>query len=104
MLHEMVPAIEQRFGRGGAGHRGLSQELRPVSRWAAAACHSIKSAVLDPPVAPRGNFADAADYRCKFPDGRIGSDPSQASVAAGEKIVAAAVKGVISEFKQFAAS
>ena len=32
------------------------------------------------------------------------SDPSQASVEAGAKIVAAAVKGVIVEFKQFAES
>ncbi len=39
-----------------------------------------------------------------FPDGRIGSDPSQANIQAGEKIVMAAVKGVISEFKNFAAS
>src|SRR6266404_3634776 len=30
----------------------------------------IKSAPLDPPVAPWGDFTDAADYRRKFPDGR----------------------------------
>jgi creatinine amidohydrolase len=30
---------------------------------------AIKSATLDPPIAPRGDFGDAADYRRKFPDG-----------------------------------
>jgi creatinine amidohydrolase/Fe(II)-dependent formamide hydrolase-like protein len=47
---------------------------------------------------------DADGYRCRVPDGRIGSDPSQATAAAGEKIVTVAVKAVISEFKNFAAS
>jgi hypothetical protein len=36
---------------------------------------AIKSAPLDPPVAPWGAFTDAADYRRKFPGGRIGSNP-----------------------------
>ena len=40
-----------------------------------------------------GPILDAEDYRRRFPDGRIGSDPSQANVEAGEKIVAAAVQG-----------
>jgi creatinine amidohydrolase len=62
-----------------------------------------KQVPMTPRIAPTGPILDADDYRRRFPDGRIGSDPSQASVAAGEKIVAAAVKGVISEFKQFAA-
>ena len=47
---------------------------------------------------------DAEDYRRRFPDGRIGSDPSQASIAAGEKIVALSVRGLIGEFRNFAAS
>jgi creatinine amidohydrolase len=59
---------------------------------------------MTPRIAPNGPILDADDYRRRFPDGRIGSDPSQASIEAGEKIVAAAVRGVIAEFKQFAAS
>ena len=63
-----------------------------------------KQVAMSPRIAPTGPILDAEDYRRRFPDGRIGSDPSQASVAAGEKIVAAAVKGVIGEFRRFAAS
>jgi len=59
---------------------------------------------MTPKIAPIGPIHDAEDYRRRFPDGRIGSDPSQASVEAGAKIVGAAVKAVISEFRQFAAS
>ena len=65
---------------------------------------AVKSVTMTPRIAPNGPILDADDYRRRFPDGRIGSDPSQASIEAGEKIVAAAVKGVIAEFKQFAAS
>jgi creatinine amidohydrolase len=64
----------------------------------------IKHVQMTPKIAPNGPIYDAEDYRRRFPDGRIGSDPSQASVEAGEKIVAAAVKGVITEFRHFAAS
>jgi creatinine amidohydrolase/Fe(II)-dependent formamide hydrolase-like protein len=65
---------------------------------------AVKQVEMTPKIAPVGPILDAEDYRRRFPDGRIGSDPSQATVEAGEKIVAAAVKGVIAEFKAFAAS
>jgi creatinine amidohydrolase/Fe(II)-dependent formamide hydrolase-like protein len=65
---------------------------------------AANSVTMSPRIAPNGPILDAEDYRRRFPDGRIGSDPSQASVEAGEKIVTAAVKAVIAEFKQFAAA
>jgi creatinine amidohydrolase len=65
---------------------------------------AVKHVEMTPKVAPVGPIFDAEDYRRRFPDGRIGSDPSQASVEAGEKIVAAAVRAVVAEFKRFAAS
>lgn len=65
---------------------------------------AAKQVSLSPRIAPVGPILDAEDFRRRFPDGRIGSDPGQANIAAGEKIVAAAVRAVISEFRQFAAS
>ncbi len=65
---------------------------------------AVKQVAMSPRIAPTGPILDADDYRRRFPDGRIGSDPSQANVEAGEKIVAAAVKAVIAEFRQFAVS
>lgn len=63
-----------------------------------------KRVEMSPRIAPVGPIFDAEDYRRRFPDGRIGSDPSQANVEAGEKIVAASVKAVITEFKRFSES
>jgi len=63
-----------------------------------------KRVEMTPRIAPNGPIYDAEDYRRRFPDGRIGSDPSQASVEAGEKIVRAAVKSLITEFSAFSKS
>ncbi len=65
---------------------------------------ATQSAALSPRIAPTGPILDADDYRRRFPDGRIGSDPTQASIAAGEKIVSLAVRGLIQEFRQFEAA
>src|ERR1700749_766965 len=62
---------------------------------------AVKSVVMSHRIAPTGPIRDAEDYRRRFPDGRIGSDPSPARVEAGGGIGAAAVKAVISEFRQF---
>ncbi len=59
---------------------------------------AIKSAALDPPVAPRGDFADAADYRRKFPDGRIGSNPALATPEAGRRLYEAAVAALARDY------
>ena len=47
---------------------------------------------LDPPVAPRGSFTDAADLRRNFPDGRIGSNPGLATIEHGKRIHDIAVR------------
>lgn len=56
---------------------------------------------LEPRRAPTGEFGDAADYRRRFPDGRIGSDPSLASVEAGARLYEAGVEDAIEDFTTF---
>jgi creatinine amidohydrolase len=65
---------------------------------------AIKSALLDPPVAPRGDFADAADYRRKFPDGRIGSNPGLATPEAGRRLYDAAVAAIAKDYLNWVAA
>jgi creatinine amidohydrolase/Fe(II)-dependent formamide hydrolase-like protein len=64
---------------------------------------AIKHADLTPRLAPGGPVYDAEDFKRRFPDGRIGSDPSFANPAAGEKLVGAAASALVTEFKTFAA-
>ena len=64
---------------------------------------AIKHARLDPPVAPRGEFADAEDYRRTFPDGRIGSNPGLATPEAGKRFLDAAVVDIVEDYKRFVA-
>ena len=62
---------------------------------------AIKSAPMTPRIAPTGPILDAADYRRRFPDGRIGSDPSLATPEAGEKLFHAAVEDAVEDYKRF---
>jgi len=61
----------------------------------------VKSAALEPRIAPTGPIRDALDYRSRFPDGRIGSDSSLATIEQGHEIIAAAVKGLIDDINTF---
>src|SRR3546814_1184358 len=59
---------------------------------------SAKSvAELSPRVAPSGGFADAADYRRRYPDGRIGSNPALASAAHGKTIMDTVVPELVEQ-------
>ena len=62
---------------------------------------AVKQAPLSPKVAPVGAIRDAADYRRQFADGRIGSDPSLASVEHGERLYHAAVADVGEDLRRF---
>jgi creatinine amidohydrolase len=65
---------------------------------------AIKSAPLDPPTAPHGEFADAADYRRKFPDGRIGSNSALATPEAGRRLYDAAVAAIAKDYLSWVAA
>ncbi len=63
--------------------------------------HAQKNVEMSPKIAPEGDFTDAADYRKAFPDGRIGSDPSQATPEKGAEIVKAAKASLIKQVEAF---
>jgi creatinine amidohydrolase len=65
---------------------------------------AIKHAQMSPKVAPKSpGFYDSADYRRRFPDGRIGSDPSLSSPEHGERLYAAAVEDMAELYQKFVA-
>ncbi len=64
---------------------------------------AIKNAELDGPAPPWSDFADADDYRRRYPDGRIGSDPSLASPQDGKRLVETAAADLALEYQKFVA-
>ena len=63
----------------------------------------IKTASYSPQIAPTGPIRDALDYRARFPDGRIGSDPAQASPEKGQAIIDASVAALLKDVADFSA-
>jgi len=62
---------------------------------------SIKQAVCSPPIAPTGPIRDAFDFRGRFPDGRMGSNPSLASPEKGARLIDAAATALQRDFAEF---
>ena len=98
---ENVHALTQSLYPEGHGSHATPSEVA-ITQYAYP--EIIKSAILEPRIAPTGRFSNAENYRAAFPDGRIGSDPSLANPADGEKLVNAAVSGLIVDFQRFTAA
>jgi len=62
---------------------------------------TIKNAVCTPRVAPTGPIRDAFDYRARFADGRIGSDPSLASPEKGARLIEASAAALVKDLAEF---
>ena len=62
---------------------------------------AIKAANYAPRIAATGPIREAADFRARYHDGRMGSDPGLATPEAGGEIVSLAVKGLITDLKAF---
>ena len=56
---------------------------------------AVRYPTLSPQIAPDGPFRDAADFRARFADGRMGSDPLLASVEHGKALFEAAVEDAL---------
>lgn len=65
---------------------------------------AIKTAPMAPHLAPASaGFFEAADYRARFPDGRIGSAPSLASPEHGRRLYETAVEDMMEAYQAFLA-
>ncbi len=85
------------YGDSEGGHATPSE----VSITQFAYPEAIKQAKMEPRLAPKGPILDAEDYRRRFPDGRIGSDPSLASPEAGKRFYEAAVADLTEDYRAF---
>jgi creatinine amidohydrolase len=62
---------------------------------------TIKQATIDPPRAPTGRFHGPADYRRRFPDGRIGSNPALATPEKGRRFYDTAIGELAKTYSNF---
>jgi len=93
-----VGALSREMFPVGEGSHATASE---VSVTYAAYPDAIKTVEMSPKIAPNGPILDADDYRRRFPDGRIGSDPSQATPEKGERLIAQAAKALVGDFEKF---
>ena len=93
-----VPGLCRKLFPVGDGDHATASEVALTYH---ARPHAIKNVEMNPKIAPHGPIRDAADYRARFPDGRIGSDPGQATPEAGEKLLTASKVAVAREAAAF---
>jgi creatinine amidohydrolase len=88
------------FGERDGSHATASE----ISVTQFAYAESIKRVAVTPALAPSSSgFTDAADFRRRYPDGRIGSDPSLADPAHGERLYQIAVATLSDDYRKFLA-
>lgn len=97
----MAPSVRkisaELFGNSEGAHATPSE----VSLTYFAYPEAVKSASMSPKLAPHGPIYDADDFRARFPDGRMGSDPSLSSIEAGKRLYEAALVDVFEDYQSF---
>lgn len=96
-LPGVAKLCDQLFPEGHGSHATPSEIA--VTQYAYA--DAIKTANYAPRIAPTGPIREAADFRARYADGRMGSDPGQASPEKGEKIVRLAVQALVADARGF---
>ena len=95
-----VNALASRQFPTGHGSHATPSEIA-VTQWAYP--DAIKTADYAPQIAPTGPIREAVDFRARYPDGRMGSDPAQATPEKGGELVKLAAEGLVKEVAAFAA-
>lgn len=88
---------QELFGDRDGDHASASE----ISIAAAAYPDHFKRGDLDAEVAATGRLFGPADFRQRYPDGRMGSHPQLASVEAGERLIESVAEDLAKEYHQF---
>ncbi|WP_340646779.1 creatininase family protein [Phenylobacterium sp.] len=95
-----VLALANRQFPVGHGSHATPSEIA-VTQWAYP--DAIKTASYAPQIAPTGPIREALDFRARYADGRMGSDPALATPEKGGELVAMAAAGLIEDVNAFSA-
>ena len=94
-----VGGLAQRQFPVGHGSHATPSEIA-VTQWAYP--DAIKAANYAPQIAPTGPIREALDFRARYPDGRMGSDPGLATPEKGGDLVKLAAESLITDVAAFA--
>lgn len=101
---DFKPVADYCRDRYGAAHGAHATPSEVAVTWAAYP-QAINKVTMEPRIAPTmmqaGRYADADDYRARYPDGRIGSDPAMADPVDGEKLIELSAEGLVKDYKAF---
>ena len=89
----------QQFPTGHGSHATPSEIA--VTQWAYP--DDIKTANYAPQIAPTGPIREAGDFRARFPDGRMGSDPGLATPEKGRRLIDACIPALLRDVAEFTA-
>ncbi|HEY9235821.1 MULTISPECIES: creatininase family protein [Phenylobacterium] len=95
-----VNALANRQFPTGHGSHATPSEIA-VTQWAYP--DAVKAANYAPQIAPTGPIREALDFRARYTDGRMGSDPAQATPEKGGELVKLAVEGLVADVTDFSA-
>jgi len=95
-----VGALAARQFPVGHGSHATPSEIA-ITQWAYP--DAIKSGSYGPQIAPSGPIREAADFRTRHPDGRMGSDPGLATPEKGGELVALAAQSLLADVEAFTA-
>lgn len=98
---EEVAELSREYYGGAEGSHATASEVA-ITRYLFP--DHAKNVVLHPAVAPSGGFHDAADFRRRFPDGRIGSNPGLSEAEHGERLLQSAIAGLVEMLQAFTAA
>ncbi|MDB6010881.1 MAG: Creatininase [Gammaproteobacteria bacterium] len=88
---------ERSFPSGHGSHATPSE----ISITLSAYPQTARQATCVPSIAPTGPIRDALDFRTRFPDGRIGSNPLLANGEAGAALIDAAARALVADVAAF---
>ena len=91
---------DERFGAAEGSHATASEVALTYHGYPDDGAR-VRRDSLEPKLAPVGPIYDADDYRRRFPDGRIGSDPTLATPEIGGLLLEAAVADMAAKYRDF---
>jgi creatinine amidohydrolase/Fe(II)-dependent formamide hydrolase-like protein len=96
-LKGVMGLANRQFPTGHGSHATPSEIA--VTQWGYP--DSIKSANYAPQIAPTGPIRESVDFRARYPDGRMGSDPGQATPEKGGELVKQAAESLLADVADF---